>query len=391
MNKVTVYIRHSGSRKYEKAHPKKLPTLQGQLLPGAIFVLRFTDTNGKRQYVNLDCRTWDEANVAACFKQIELAKIKRGDLKAPAPKPTPTPKVVEQVPPTKPGELMLDTALDRYLANIAIRSGKTQTAYNYNMQQFFVSCGNKPLAQISRQDLIDYEGRMRLEGLAARTIHNRIAETITMLRHFGFKEVKHTVKYVEKKVRAYRPDELKQLFSAADPEEWLLFQFFLCTGAREQEVMNAEYNDLDFVDGLFTVRAKADWKPKDYEEREIPLPDFLLTALKERMLTTKGKLIFPTCEGKKDGHMLRKLQYLAKRAGLVGEFGLHKFRKTYATLQHRAGVDARTIQIRLGHSDLTTTLAYLEGEDARSAESKKHANDTFGCLLRCDVQDHQTR
>jgi integrase len=378
VQKVTVYIRHSGTRQYEKANPKKLQTYQGQLLPGAIFVLRFTDPlTGKRQYVNLDCRTFDEANVAACFKQIELAKMKRGELKPPATKPAVAPKPIEQTP-AKPGELMLDVAMDRYLANMAIRSGKTQTAYDYNMQQFFISCGNKPLAQISRQDLIDYERRMRMEGLAARTIHNRVAETITMLRHFGFKEVKHVVRFVEKKVRAYRPDELKQLFAAAGPEEWLLFQFFLCSGCREQEVMNAEYNDLDFVDGLFTVREKPGWKPKDYEEREIPLPDFLLAALKERMLTTKDKLIFPTCEGKKDGHMLRKLQYLAKRAGLVGEFGLHKFRKTYATLQHRAGVDARTIQIRLGHSDLATTLAYLEGEDARSVESKKQANETFG-------------
>ncbi len=379
MIKVTLYVRHSGSRAYTKFNPKKINTFQERLLNGGTFALRYVDPlTGKRQYEALDSETVTQAKEAACFKQIELGRIKRGELKPPAPKPAPAPKPVEQTSASKPGELMLDAAMDRYLANMAIRSGKTQTAYDYNMQQFFVSCGNKPLAQISRQDLIDYEARMRMEGLAARTIHNRVAETIAMLRHFGFKEVKHTVKYVEKKVRAYRADELKQLFAAATPEEWLLFQFFLCSGCREQEVMNAEYNDLDFVDGLFTVREKPDWKPKDYEEREIPLPDFLLAALKERMLTTKGKLIFPTSEGKKDGHMLRKLQYLAKRAGLVGEFGLHKFRKTYATLQHRAGVDARTIQIRLGHSDLATTLAYLEGEDARSVESKKQANETFG-------------
>ena len=56
------------------------------------------------------------------------------------------------------------------------------------------------------------------------------------------------------------------------------------------------------------------------------------------MLNTKGKLIFPTSEGKKDGHMLRKLHYLAKRAGLnLANFGLHKFRKTCATLSARAG------------------------------------------------------
>jgi hypothetical protein len=36
MQKVAIYIRHSGTRQYEKAIPKNLKTLQGQLLPGAI-------------------------------------------------------------------------------------------------------------------------------------------------------------------------------------------------------------------------------------------------------------------------------------------------------------------------------------------------------------------
>jgi integrase/recombinase XerD len=227
---------------------------------------------------------------------------------------------------------------------------------------------------------------MRLLGdrpfaVIASTYFNASAITlaiITLLRHFGIEDVKLCVKYVEPKVTAYRPDELMALFAAATPEEWLLFQFFLCSGAREQEVMNAEWNDIDFVDGLFTVRAKANWKPKDYEEREIPLPDFLLAKLKERMLTTKGPLLFPTKNGKPDGHFLRVLKNLAKRAGLAGEFKLHKFRKTYATLQHRGGVDARTIQKRLGHSDLSTTLAYLEGEEARSDRSRAQVNGTFG-------------
>jgi len=185
------------------------------------------------------------------------------------------------------------------------------------------------------------------------------------------------VKYVEQKVRAYRPDELKTLLAAADPEEWILFQFFLCTGVREQEVMYAEWPDIDFVDALFTVKAKEHWTPKDYEEREIPLPDFPIAALKKRMLATKSNLIFPTKEGKSDGHMLRKLKDLAKRAGLKGEFKLHKFRKTYATLQHRDGVDARTIQKRLGHSALETTLAYLEGEEPRSTRTREQVSNTF--------------
>jgi len=143
--------------------------------------------------------------------------------------------------------------------------------------------------------------------------------------------------------------------------------------------MYAEWDALDFTDSLFYVRQTGRFTPKDYEERELPIPDFLVEALEKRMLTTKGELIFPTKDGKREGHFLPDwLQPLAKRAGLRGEIGLHKFRKTYATLQHRAGVDARTIQKRLGHSDLSTTLAYLEGEEARSERSRDQVNGTFG-------------
>ena len=96
------------------------------------------------------------------------------------------------------------------------------------------------------------------------------------------------------------------------------------------------------------------------------------------MLRTKGKLIFPNTIGTVNGHLIRIVQRVAKRAGIRGEATLHKWRKTFATQQHRAGLDARTIQKRLGHSDLATTLTYLEGEDSRSDRSRDLVNSTFG-------------
>ena len=60
-------------------------------------------------------------------------------------------------------------------------------------------------------------GYLRREGLGDRTIHNRVGEVVTFLRHFGIKDVTIRVKFVEQKVGAYRPDELKSLFAAADP------------------------------------------------------------------------------------------------------------------------------------------------------------------------------
>jgi integrase/recombinase XerD len=376
MQKVSLYVRHNISRHYEKLTGKQ--TFKGGNFPeGTIFVLRYV-REGKRCFETLkDCR-----NLKAAF---ELRAARELDpLRGKVPAHTPRPASVKAAPAAStnasPGTLMLDAAIDRYKENVQSKSSKTSTGYRYTLQEFYNVARNQPLSAITTQHLYDFVTSMRREGLADRTAHNPVGEVVTFLRHFGIKDVTIRVKFVEKKVRAYRPDEIKTLFAAADEEETLLFQFLLCTGAREQEVMYAEWSDIDFVDGLFTVKAKAHWKPKDYEEREIPIPDFLVAALKDRMLRTTGRLIFPTEQGKPNGHFLRILKALAKRAGLFGEFKLHKFRKSYATLQHRDGVDARTIQKRLGHSDLETTLRYLEGEESRSERSRKQVNQTFAAF-----------
>jgi integrase len=326
MQKVSLYTRHNSSRKYEKVSAKA-SFGKGVFPPGTIFVWWYV-RDGKRVFETLkDCPDLKTAHERRLTREIDLL---RGTSAAPAPRPA-IPKPVIQAPVPSSGTLMLDAAIDRYKENVALKSSKTSHGYGYSLQQFYKSVGkNKPLTEVAKQDLYDFIAYLRREGLSDRTIHNRVGEIVTFLRHFGIKDVTLRVKYTEKKVRAYRPDELKALFASATADEWLLFQFFLCTGVREQEAMNAEWGDVDFVDCLFTVKAKPGWTPKDYEEREIPIPDFLVAALKKRLLESKGKLIFPTKDGKREGHMLRKLQYLAKRAGLLGEFGLHKFRKTWA-------------------------------------------------------------
>jgi integrase/recombinase XerD len=142
--------------------------------------------------------------------------------------------------------------------------------------------------------------------------------------------------------------------------------------------MYACWGDIDFKDGIFTIRDHPEWgfTTKDHEEREIPLPSHLIEKLKVRVRTSE--LIFPSTQGKPNGHFLRVLKEIAVRAGVdPDQCGLHKFPKTYATLQHENGVSARTIQKRLGHSSLETTLAYLEAASVRSKETREVVDETF--------------
>jgi integrase/recombinase XerD len=368
--RVSLFIREHGTRRYRSENPKTLYPA------GTIYVLRYT-LKGKRIWETLPTgTTHHSAKVLAMEKECAFLK---GEAITPLfkPKPTLVPK-----PAFPASALMLDAAIDRYKESLTRRrkSEKTINGYGYTLKEFFKAVGNKPLADVKVQDLEQFVAYMNEQELSDRTVSNRIVEVVTLLRYFGIKGVTLTVKYVEKAVRAYRPDELKRLFDAATPAEWLLFQFFLGTGARDQEVQFARWSDMNFVDGIYTVTAHLpEFTPKDHEEREIPLPSHLLAAMAERQKSATSELIFPTPAGGADRHMLRKLKALAKRAGVDPNICiLHRFRKTYATLLHRAGVDARTIQRRLGHSDLQTTLLYLEGESARSIQSREKADQAFG-------------
>jgi integrase len=302
---------------------------------------------------------------------------------APAPKVAPVlpPPVV--IPKAPTGTLMLDKAIDIYLANSAKKSGRTVSAYAYCMKEFFRVIGNKPLASIAQQDLIDFVGAMRTEGLADRTIHNRIAEVVGLLRSNGMKEVKLRVRFTEKKIRAYTHEELRGLFTVCNPEDRLVFEFFLGSGCREQEVSHACWDDVNFEAKTYTVREHLEigFVPKDREEREVPLPDALVAALQLRRLAHPGtKLIFPNKQGRPEGHFLRRLQNVAKDAGLAGKYELHKFRKSFASIHHEAGVSARTLQMWLGHSELETTLAYLEAADMRSERTREQVNHSFAAF-----------
>lgn len=180
-----------------------------------------------------------------------------------------------------------------------------------------------------------------------------------------------------------------------------MFRFFLGIGMREREVMFAAWPDIDFERGIFHVTEK---KPdgftiKDKEERSIPIPSRLLAALQKRHSNrSHQRWIFPTDRGQPDGHFLRKLQILASRAGLnCGEcrtkkggsckqiacckqFGLHKFRRTYATLHHENGVSIRTLTGWLGHSDLETTIRYLAVTDAGSEWTRLQVDRSFEAI-----------
>src|SRR5882724_3660866 len=145
-NTVTPYVREHGSRKYVPATNAHYPL-------GTLFVIRYKDRQtGKRIWQNLPgITTFGEAKNAALLKQIELLRVT-----SPPPRHAPIP-VAPAPEPAAPAEKdTLGQAIDLYLANARkLRRKGTVVMYELTLHQFYKSCGGKPLAAISKQDLVD--------------------------------------------------------------------------------------------------------------------------------------------------------------------------------------------------------------------------------------------
>ena len=219
-------------------------------------------------------------------------------------------------------------------------------------------------------------------GLSKRTIENRFANVLKFLRFAGVR-MTDEIKRVrppksEMKVPEYYRKEERDAFIAACTtlRERLIFGLALKLGLREQELMYIEPREFDFEAGTVTIHSKSSdgFQIKDKEERVLPVPKDLLADVQAYIKANPGIRWLTGRDGDPDGHLLRLAQRIGRRAKLKCRVFLHKFRATYATTLLRNGVDIKTVQRLMGHSDLSSTLKYLRAIEAADASLQQVVN-----------------
>jgi integrase/recombinase XerD len=283
------------------------------------------------------------------------------------------------------GHRSLAAAVAEFLDETKLtKKPKTLAAYTTALNYFTASCHKQNLDELERKDLLKFSAFLRDEkDQAPRSVYNKFENVMTFLKANGIRGLagkNDWPRYTEEEPEIYEREQLDQLFAACDPEEKLWYEFFLMTGLREQEVMHTYWSDINLAHATVRVSHKPDrgWTPKAYKEREIPIPAKLVKSLKawKAKANKTCSLVFPTagCNPKLD--FLDCLKAVAERAGLEPEsFWLHKFRATFATWSLWAGVDLRTVQQWLGHSDMESTMRYLK--PSRSQQVREKVNEIF--------------
>src|SRR5438552_19165922 len=83
------------------------------------------------------------------------------------------------------------------------------------------------------------------------------------------------------------------------------------TGFRKKEVTYCCWADINLKQGVVRVTAKPEhgFRPKDWEEREVPIPDRLVKSLKEWAKNRNGSpFVFPTRNGTPRKHRTQLLE-----------------------------------------------------------------------------------
>jgi integrase len=261
---------------------------------------------------------------------------------------------------------------------------KTLAAYSTALSYFTESCHKLNLEDIDRKDLLKFCAFLRDEKeQAPRSVYNKFENLMSFLKSQGIRGLvgkNDWPRFTEEEPEIYEQDELAKLFAACDAEERLWYEFFLMTGMREQEAMYCYWADVNFAASTVRVSHKPDagWTPKAYKEREIPIPSKLARSLKawKARADKDYSLVFPTAGCRPKLNFLDDLKAVAERAKLNPDnFWLHKFRATFATRCLWAGVDLRTVQQWLGHSDMESTMRYLK--PSRSQHVRDKVNEIF--------------
>jgi integrase/recombinase XerD len=157
-----------------------------------------------------------------------------------------------------------------------------------------------------------------------------------------------------------------------------MLEVLYATGIRVSELIGLKLNDVNFDHGYVIVYGKGS------KERLVPVGEAARQKMRAYLADSRplilksrdAKTLFVTRRGKgmtRQGFW-KLIKNYALKAGIPKKISPHTLRHSFATHLLERGADLRTIQIMLGHSDISTTQIYthVEGERLKEIHKKYH-------------------
>ena len=284
-----------------------------------------------------------------------------------------------------------DHLLRSFLDSLYIEKGlsnNTVLSYKNDILSFFEWCDEEQLnrLKITSLNLNNYIANLFSTGLKSSTINRKISS----IKHFYLFLLKKKViknspvdEITTPKQEKYLPtsmseDEVESLLGSPkssikiERRDKAMIEILYATGMRISELVNLKLTDIDFNRSVLKVFGKGS------KERLVPYGEKAAEALSIYLEDRKqldSKDVFLSNRGTKitRGAFWQRLKIYIRRENLKSSISPHTLRHAFATHLLNRGADLRSVQILLGHSDLSTTQIYTHIAKKRLGEIlKKH-------------------
>ncbi len=275
----------------------------------------------------------------------------------------------------------MENLIRAFLNYLRVEKGlaeNTISSYGRDLAKFaaFAEQEGRSVEQVQRGDVVDFLAVLYHRGLDSRSVARHLAA----LRHFfrfalseGIVKEDPAATIESPKFRSTLPThlskaEVERLLAQPDARTVLgsrdkaMIELLYSTGLRVTELVTLRVGDIQMEAGCLRCIGKGD------KERLVPVGRPALAAVEEYLRSARPKLLrrrtSPYLFLNRFGNRLGRIgfwQILAaygRRAGLRLKLTPHQLRHSFATHLLEGGADLRSVQMMLGHSDISTTQIY---------------------------------
>ncbi len=283
----------------------------------------------------------------------------------------------------------MTAAISQFLTHVKVEKGlsvNTVAAYRRDLAKFhgFAQKQKLTLEGVTRDDLVDFLAGLYRGKLESRTVARHL---VTLRNFFRFAQIQEIIpadpslNLESPKIRRTLPgylrlEEVERLLAQPDAKTALglrdraMLEVLYSTGLRVSELIGLRVTDVDTKVGCIRCVGKGD------KERIVPAGRKAVGMVEKYLRDARPGLLgkgaaTPALFVNRRGRALSRvgvwkiLSAYGRRAGLRVALTPHMLRHSFATHLLERGADLRSVQLMLGHADISTTQIYTHVVEER--------------------------
>ena len=288
--------------------------------------------------------------------------------------------------------------LDSFLHYLTVEKGlsrNTIEAYHRDLTRFLLYLKGKGIedpAKVEKLDIQAFLLALKRDRLSARTIARNLVALRTFFRYLIEEALlkKNPVEELESPRLARKlpeilsPAEVERLLQQPESQTLLggrdraMLEVLYAGGMRVSELVKLTLNQVNLEGGYILLYGKGS------KERVVPIGQEALKWVIRYLSTIRPSLL----KGKESPYLFvnrsgkplsrqrfwQTLQVYGRRAGIGKKITPHLLRHSFASHLLEGGADLRSVQVMLGHSDISTTQIYthVTGERLKKIHQRYH-------------------